>query len=138
MIIRSDNVDRQVIGILAPTLQKEIGWNEIDYGYIVTAFTAAYALGMLIIGRLIDNFGTKKGYTFALTGWSFAAIGHALATSALGFGVARFALGLFEAGNFPAAIKTVAEWFPKELLQLEFLMQVQMLGRWLHLLWFPG
>ena len=107
-------VDRQVIGILAPTLQKEIGWNEIDYGYIVTAFTAAYALGMLIIGRLIDNFGTKKGYTFALTGWSFAAIGHALATSALGFGVARFALGLFEAGNFPAAIKTVAEWFPKK------------------------
>ena len=107
-------VDRQVIGILAPTLQKEIGWNDIEYGYIVTAFTAAYALGMVIIGRLIDNFGTKKGYTFALTGWSFAAIGHALATSALGFGVARFALGLFEAGNFPAAIKTVAEWFPRK------------------------
>jgi ACS family hexuronate transporter-like MFS transporter len=107
-------IDRQVIGILAPYLQKEIGWNEIEYGYIVTAFTAAYAIGLLLIGRIIDLVGTKKGYASVLTGWSFAAIGHALASSALGFGVARFALGLFEAGNFPAAIKTVAEWFPKK------------------------
>jgi MFS transporter, ACS family, aldohexuronate transporter len=107
-------VDRQVIGILAPILRKDIGWNDIEYGYIVTAFTAAYAIGMLIIGRVIDTVGTKSGYSFALTGWSFAAIGHALASSVLGFGIARFALGLFEAGNFPAAIKTVAEWFPKK------------------------
>ena len=107
-------VDRQVIGILAPILRKDIGWNDIEYGYIVTAFTAAYAIGMLVIGRVIDTVGTKSGYSVALTGWSFAAIGHALATSALGFGIARFALGLFEAGNFPAAIKTVAEWFPKK------------------------
>ena len=107
-------IDRQVIGILAPYLQKEIGWNEIEYGYIVTAFTAAYAIGLLLIGRIIDLVGTKRGYASVLTGWSFAAIGHALASSALGFGVARFALGLFEAGNFPAAIKTVAEWFPKK------------------------
>lgn len=107
-------IDRQVIGILAPYLQKEIGWSEIEYGYIVTAFTAAYAIGLLLIGRIIDVIGTKNGYASILTGWSFAAIGHALASSVLGFGIARFALGLFEAGNFPAAIKTVAEWFPKK------------------------
>jgi len=107
-------IDRQVIGILAPVLQTEIGWSDIEYGYIVMAFTAAYAIGLLLVGRTIDIVGTKIGYAGALTGWSFAAIGHALASSALGFGVARFALGLFEAGNFPAAIKTVAEWFPKK------------------------
>ncbi len=107
-------VDRQVIGILAPVLQKEIGWNNIEYGYIVTAFTAAYAIGMLVMGRVIDLIGTKIGYALSLTGWSLAAIGHALARSAFGFGVARFSLGIFEAANFPAAIKTVAEWFPKK------------------------
>ncbi|MCB9208659.1 MAG: MFS transporter [Ignavibacteriales bacterium] len=107
-------VDRQVIGILAPTLEKEIGWSEIEYGYIVTAFTAAYALGLLLIGRFMDKLGSKIGYSTALTGWSFAAIGHALATTVFGFGLARFVLGFFEAGNFPAAVKTVAEWFPKK------------------------
>ncbi|KPK96398.1 hypothetical protein AMJ80_00245 [bacterium SM23_31] len=107
-------VDRQVIGILAPTLRKEIGWSEIEYGYIVTAFTAAYAVGLPLMGKLIDAIGTRLGYAFALIGWSLAAMGHALARSASGFGFARFALGVFEAGNFPAAIKTVAEWFPKK------------------------
>lgn len=107
-------VDRQVIGILAPTLQKEIGWNEIEYGYIVTAFTAAYAIGLVVMGKLVDTIGTKIGYAFALAGWSLAAIGHALARTVFGFGFARFALGIFEAANFPAAIKTVAEWFPKK------------------------
>ena len=107
-------LDRMVIGILAPTLQNEIGWSDIDYGYIVTAFTAAYAIGLLGIGRLIDVIGTKIGYAFALTGWSLAAMGHAIARTVFGFGFARFALGLFEAGNFPAAVKTVAEWFPKK------------------------
>ena len=107
-------VDRQVIGILAPVLQKETGWTQIEYGYIVTAFTAAYAIGLLLVGRMMDIFGTKKGYAASLTGWSFAAIGHALAGSAFGFGVARFFLGFFEAGNFPAAVKTVAEWFPRK------------------------
>ena len=107
-------VDRQVIGILAPTLQKDIGWTEVEYGNIVAAFTAAYAIGLLLVGRIMDLIGTKRGYAGALTGWSFAAIGHALAGSAFGFGVARFALGIFEAGNFPAAVKTVAEWFPKK------------------------
>lgn len=107
-------IDRQVIGILAPVLEKEIGWNELEYGYIVTAFQAAYAIGLLLVGRIIDRVGTKIGYAIAITGWSFAAMGHALAKSFTGFFTARFSLGLFEAGNFPAAIKTVAEWFPKK------------------------
>ncbi len=107
-------IDRQVIGILAPTLQNEIGWTEIEYGRIISAFTAAYAIGLLLVGRVMDLIGTKRGYAGALTGWSFAAMGHALAGSAFGFGTARFFLGIFEAGNFPAAVKTVAEWFPKK------------------------
>ncbi len=106
-------IDRQVLGILAPDLQRSMGWNEIDYGYIVTAFQAAYAVGLLVVGNLMDRFGTRRGFSLAIIFWSVAAMGHALARSALGFGVARFALGLGEAGNFPAAIKTVAEWFPK-------------------------
>lgn len=107
-------VDRQVIGILSKDLQAAFRWSEIDYGNIVAAFNAAYALGLLLAGRLIDRFGTKIGYATALTIWSLAAMAHALARSAFGFGVARAALGLGEAGNFPAAIKTVAEWFPKK------------------------
>ena len=105
--------DRQILGILAPTLQKEIGWSEAQYGLIVTAFQAAYAIGLLGIGRFIDRVGTRLGYSLALGWWSVAAMLHGLAASALGFGCARFLLGLGEAGNFPAAIKTVAEWFPK-------------------------
>ncbi len=105
--------DRQILGILAPTLQKEIGWSEAQYGLIVTAFQGAYAIGLLGIGRLIDRVGTRLGYPLALGWWSVAAMLHGLAASALGFGCVRFLLGLGEAGNFPAAIKTVAEWFPK-------------------------
>jgi len=107
-------IDRQVLGILAPLLQKDIGWNEIEYGYIVTAFQAAYALGLLVVGRLIDRFGTRNGYSVAIVFWSLAAIAHAVTRSAIGFGAARFALGLGESANFPAAIKSVAEWFPKK------------------------
>jgi MFS transporter, ACS family, hexuronate transporter len=107
-------IDRQVLGILAPTLQKEIGWNEIDYGYIVTAFQLAYAIGLILVGRFIDKYGTKIGYNISIIVWSIAAMAHALAKTPYGFGVARFTLGLGEAGNFPAAIKTVAEWFPKK------------------------
>ncbi len=106
-------IDRQVLGILAPALQKEIGWSEVQYGYIVTAFSAAYAIGLLVVGRLLDLIGTKIGFALALIFWSVAAMSHALARTPLGFGMARFGLGLGEAGNFPAAIKTVAEWFPK-------------------------
>lgn len=107
-------VDRQVLGILSKDLQAALGWNELQYGNIVAAFSAAYALGLLGAGRLMDRFGTKIGYSVALTVWSLAAMAHALARSAFGFGIARAALGLGEAGNFPAAIKTVAEWFPKK------------------------
>jgi ACS family hexuronate transporter-like MFS transporter len=106
-------IDRQVIGILAPTLQLEIGWTEVEYGYIVTAFQAAYAIGLLVVGRLLDVLGTRIGYALALAFWSVAAMAHALARTPFGFGAARFALGLGESGNFPAAIKTMAEWFPR-------------------------
>jgi len=107
-------VDRQVLGILAPDLRHIIGWNDVQYGYIVTAFSAAYALGLLLSGRLLDTIGTKLGYGAALVFWSLAAMAHALARTPFGFGAARFALGLGEAANFPAAIKSVAEWFPKK------------------------
>jgi len=107
-------VDRQVLGLLAPLLQSNIGFNEVQYGYIVTAFQAAYALGLLAMGPIIDRIGTKLGYALSISIWSLSAMGHALVRTALGFGVARFALGLGESGSFPAAIKTVAEWFPKK------------------------
>ncbi len=108
-----NSIDRQVLGILAPTLQREIGWSEVQYGYIVTSFQAAYAIGLLVVGRVLDVVGTKLGFAAAIVFWSIAAMAHALARTPFGFGVARFALGIGEAGNFPAAIKTVAEWFPK-------------------------
>jgi MFS transporter, ACS family, aldohexuronate transporter len=107
-------IDRQVIAILKPILQTEIGWTEIGYSRVVTAFQAAYAIGFIFAGRLMDRIGTRKGFSLAIVFWSLAAMGHALARTVFGFGVARFFLGLGEAGNFPAAIKTVAEWFPKK------------------------
>jgi ACS family hexuronate transporter-like MFS transporter len=125
-------VDRQVIGILKPTLQAQFGWSEIDYADIIFAFQLAYAGGFLIAGRMMDRIGARIGFTIAIVLWSLAAIAHAEATvfgpaaatvlgllgftysaSVAGFMVARFALGLGEAGNFPAAIKVTAEWFPK-------------------------
>ena len=106
-------VDRQVLGILAPDLQKHIGWDDAQYGYIVTAFQAAYAIGLLLAGRFLDWVGTRLGFALAVILWSLAAMGHALVRTLFGFGAARFALGLGEAANFPAAVKTVAEWFPK-------------------------
>ncbi|HXB53176.1 MAG TPA: MFS transporter [Vicinamibacteria bacterium] len=106
-------VDRQIIGILKPELQRDLGWDEIEYSNIVVAFTVAYAISLLLVGRLIDRIGTRLGYSLSVVWWSFAAMAHALASSAFGFGLARFALGLGEGGNFPASIKTVAEWFPK-------------------------
>jgi ACS family hexuronate transporter-like MFS transporter len=106
-------IDRQVLGILAPDLQREIGWTELDYGRIVIAFQLSYAVMMLGWGRILDRIGTKLGLAAAVTWWSLAAMGTALARSAVGFGFARFLLGVGEAANFPASIKTVAEWFPK-------------------------
>ncbi|HSQ20219.1 MAG TPA: MFS transporter, partial [Blastocatellia bacterium] len=107
-------VDRQVIGILEKDLRTIIGWTPVGYGNIVAAFNAAYALGLLVSGRLIDRFGTKTGYSLAVVVWSLAGMGAAFARAPFGFGMARAALGVGEAANFPAAIKTVAEWFPKK------------------------
>jgi ACS family hexuronate transporter-like MFS transporter len=106
-------MDRQVIAILKPTLEHTIGLTEVGYGYIVDAFQIAYAIGLLAAGRLIDKLGTRIGYLLVMAIWSLSAMGHALASSAWEFGFARFFLGLGESGNFPAAIKTVAEWFPQ-------------------------
>jgi ACS family hexuronate transporter-like MFS transporter len=106
-------VDRGVLGVLAPQLETTIGWTDTQYGDINAAFSCAYAVGFLVCGRLIDRLGTKAGYALALVVWSLAAAGHALARTPLGFGVARALLGLGEAGNFPAAVKTTAEWFPR-------------------------
>jgi ACS family hexuronate transporter-like MFS transporter len=106
-------IDRQILGILAGTLEKDIGWSESEYGLIVTAFSAAYAAGQLGFGRVIDRIGARLGYALALGWWSLSAVLHGAVSSVLGFGLVRFALGLGEAGNFPAAVKTVSEWFPR-------------------------
>jgi ACS family hexuronate transporter-like MFS transporter len=106
-------MDRQVIALLKPTLQNTIGLTELNYGYIVDAFQFAYAIGLLVAGRVVDKIGTRIGYIVIMSVWSLSAMGHALASTALEFGIARFCLGLGESGNFPAAIKTVAEWFPQ-------------------------
>jgi len=102
-------IDRAVLGILVTdeTFKHTIRWSDAEYGYITTTFQAAYALGLLLVGYLMDRFGTRKGFSFAMVFWSIAAMAHALAHSALTFGMARFALGLGEAGNFPAAIRNL-------------------------------
>ena len=122
-------MDRQVLSILKPvlegstlhlqpffhgwpTVEQSISLNEIQYGYIVDCFQIAYALGVIFAGRLVDRLGCRRGYPIVTGVWSLAAMGHALVTSVFGFGVARFFLGLGESGNFPAAIKATAEWFP--------------------------
>jgi len=107
-------IDRQVIGILAPMLEKELGWTELDYGIIITSFQVAYALGLLFVGAIIDRVGVRKGYAWAMVIWSVAGMFHAVARSVVAFSVARFSLALGESANFPAAIKAVAEWFPKK------------------------
>ena len=107
-------IDRQVIGILKPTLSAEFGWSETDYADIVFAFQAAYALGLLLVGRFIDKVGVKWGYAIAVAVWSFFGMAHAAAAGVATFALARFGLGLGEAGNFPAAIRATADWFPKK------------------------
>lgn len=107
-------VDRQVLGILKPVLERELHWNEKDYGNVVTMFQLAYALMMPIAGRLMDWLGTRLGYALAVAVWSAASMLHSAASTPFEFSMARFALGLGEASNFPAAIKTVADWFPRK------------------------
>jgi ACS family hexuronate transporter-like MFS transporter len=105
--------DRFLVGILAPVLETEIGWTEQQYGYIIASFQLAYAVGTLLMGYVMDRLGTRWGFSLAVVLWSLASMVHAAARSWVGFAFARIGLGLSEAGNFPAAIKTVAEWFPK-------------------------
>ena len=106
-------VDRQAIAILAPTLQTIFKWSEKDYGFIVMGFTIAYAIGLISMGGLIDKIGTKLGYIISITVWSLACMFHAVARNVIAFKIARFTLGIGESANFPAAVKTVTEWFPK-------------------------
>ena len=107
-------LDRQVISLLKSVLSDELKWDDGDYANIEIAFKLFYSFGMLIAGRVVDKLGTKKGYAMATGLWSLAAVGHAFANSAFGFMIARAFLGVTEAGNFPAAIKSTAEWFPKK------------------------
>ncbi len=107
-------IDRQIIGLLKDYLGKDFNWTETDYGHIVVAFTAAYAIGNILSGIIVDRIGTKKGYSFAIIFWSIAAAAHGLVKSTFGFYIARASLGLGESGNFPSAIRSIAEWFPKK------------------------
>jgi ACS family hexuronate transporter-like MFS transporter len=112
--VTKNYMDRQVLGVLKTTLQHDLGWNEIDYSNLVFAFQAAYAVGMVVMGKLVDRLGTRLGYALAMAFWSVASMAHAMAGSFGGFVLARSALGFSEAGVFPASIKAVAEWFPKK------------------------
>ena len=107
-------IDRAALGIMAPYLQEKIGWTEKQYGYITSSFMIGYAICFLIMGRLIDRFGSRKGYALAMGLWSVAQLAHSLVSSWIGFAVSRFALSIGQSGNFPVAIKTVTEWFPKK------------------------
>src|SRR5713226_4293858 len=107
-------MDRNVLGVLNVTLQHDLGWNQIDYSNLVVAFQAAYAAGMLLVGRLIDRLGTRLGYALAMIFWSLASMGTALGSTLTSFAASRLALGFGEAAVFPASIKAVAEWFPKK------------------------
>ena len=107
-------IDRSALGILAPYLQEKIGWSEEQYGIINSVFMLSYAISFLIMGRIIDWLGTRKGYIISIGIWSIAVVGHALARSWIGFAVARFSLAVGQSGNFPSAIRVVAEWFPKK------------------------
>jgi ACS family hexuronate transporter-like MFS transporter len=107
-------IDRQVLGILAPTLQRDLHWTESDYGDIVSWFSFAYAFGFLIAGRVIDWIGVRRGLAAAVVGWSVAAMCHAFAKTAAGFSIARALLGVSESAIFPGSIKAIAEWFPQK------------------------
>jgi MFS transporter, ACS family, hexuronate transporter len=109
--------DRSIVGVMAPTLQKLFDWSNKDYAAIMVSFKIAYGIGLLFMGNIIDRLGTRIGYTISIVTWSIFGMLHAVirpAFSLIGFIVARFGLGIGESGNFPAAIKTVAEWFPKK------------------------
>ena len=106
-------VDRQILSLLKPMLDGQFHWSRTEFGTINAAFQAAYGVSLFFFGWVIDRWGTKRGYALSIAGWSTAAIGHALVGSIGGFFAARVALGLAEGGNFPAAVKATAQWFPK-------------------------
>ncbi|MGN7820408.1 MFS transporter [Chitinophaga varians] len=107
-------IDRQVLGLLKSDLSSEFNWTEQDYSNLVMIFSAAYSVGLLFFGRLVDKMGSKNGYSISIIVWSLSAMAHSLVRSTMGFGIVRSILGVSEAGNFPAAIKATAEWFPKK------------------------
>ncbi len=106
--------DRVILGILAPYLTEEIGWSEQEYSYVVFAFQLTYAIGPLFIGYVIDRLGTRWGFSLAVVVWAFASLSHSAARNWVGFAIARLGLGIGQSANFPASIKTVAEWFPQK------------------------
>jgi len=113
-VITINYVDRQVIGVLKPVIAKDLGWSEVDYGNIVTAFQASYGVGLLVVGRWLDRVGTRTGMAIAIALWSVAAAFHSVARTVLAFILARAALGLAESAAYPGAVKSVAEWFPRK------------------------
>jgi ACS family hexuronate transporter-like MFS transporter len=113
MVITINYVDRQVLGVLKPMIEDELGWSETDYGNIVSAFQFSYGIGLLLVGRLLDKIGTRWGMAIAIALWSIAAMFHAVARSVLAFMLARIALGIAESAAYPGAVKSVAEWFPR-------------------------
>jgi ACS family hexuronate transporter-like MFS transporter len=106
-------IDRQILGILKPVIAKDLGWSESDYGWVVWGFMIAYAIMTPVSGFVIDRLGTRTGYALAAGVWGLASLSHSIARNAFQFGLARFGLGLGEAANFPAAVKAVADWFPR-------------------------
>lgn len=112
-VITINYVDRQIIGVLKPVIEDEMGWSEIDYSNVVTAFQASYGIGLVVVGRWLDRVGTRKGLAIAIALWSLAAGLHAAASNVLGFIFARIALGIAESAAYPGAVKSIAEWFPK-------------------------
>lgn len=106
-------IDRQILSLIKPILDTELGWTNTEFGFVNSAFQGAYGLSLLFFGWFVDRFGAKIGYAVSITFWSVAAMAHAAVGSVSGFVVARAALGLGEGGNFPAAIKSVTQWFPK-------------------------
>lgn len=106
-------IDRQILALIKPILDVELGWTNEEYGIVNSAFQGAYGIGLLFFGWFVDRFGTKIGYAVSITAWSLAALGHGLVSTVRGFTIARMSLGLGEGGNFPSAISATALWFPK-------------------------
>ena len=113
LVITINYVDRQVLGVLKPIIEEDMGWSEVDYGNIVTAFQASYGIGLLVVGHWLDRVGTRKGMAIAIALWSLAALLHAAARTVLQFILVRIALGVAESAAYPGAVKSVAEWFPR-------------------------